>query len=142
MFLGDIMKKILGIFIVCLTLLLCGCSKDNNIKEISYKEFKEKIDNKESFPVYIGKENCSYCISYKPTLEAVVKENNITLYYIDYSKLKDKELIEFSSILKIDGTPTVAFITDGEEETTLNRIEGQASKEKTIRKFKSNGYIK
>ena len=34
------------------------------------------------------------------------------------------------------------FITKGEEETTLNRIVGETSKEDTIERFKTNGYIK
>ena len=36
----------------------------------------------------------------------------------------------------------IAFITNGEEETTLNRIVGETSKEDTIERFKTNGYIK
>lgn len=125
-----------------LFLLLCGCSKEERIKEITFDEFKEKIANKETFAVYVGNDNCSHCISYKPILEKVLDDYNITIYHVDNSKLDNKEYAEFRTYINISGTPTVAFITDGEEETTLNRITGEVSRETTIERFKSNGYIK
>lgn len=122
--------------------LLCGCSKEERIKEITFDEFKEKIANKETFAVYVGNDNCSHCISYRPILEKVLDDYNITIYHVDNSKLDNKEYAEFRTYINISGTPTVAFITDGEEETTLNRITGEVSREATIERFKSNGYIK
>lgn len=139
------MKKILKsiIMVFTLVLLLTGCSSnDNHIKEISLDKFKEKMANKESFVLYIGNENCSHCVAYLPTLKSVLKEYNVTIYHLDNSKLSEEEYLEFKSYISISGTPTVVFITDGDEETTLNRIVGEISKEDTIERFKTNGYIK
>lgn len=109
--------------------------------DISLDEFKEKMANKETFALYIGNEGCTHCIAYLPTLESVLDEYDITIYHLDNSKLSDKEYAEFKTYVNISGTPTVAFITDGEEESTLNRIVGEQSKEDTIERFKTNGYI-
>lgn len=139
------MKKIIKyVSIICLFILLTGCgnTKKSNIKEITLDEFKDKITNKESFVVYIGNEDCSHCQSYKPTLEKVLNDYDITIYHIDNSKLSDKEYGEFKNYVSISGTPTVAFITEGEEESALNRIVGQTDEETTIKRFKANGYIK
>lgn len=138
------MKKIFKTIVLLFTiiLLLCGCSKEERIKEITFDEFKEKIANKETFAVYVGNDNCSHCISYRPILEKVLDDYNITIYHVDNSKLNDKEYAEFRTYINISGTPTVAFITDGEEETTLNRITGEVSRDTTIERFKSNDYIK
>lgn len=138
------MKRILKTVIIFFTiiLLLCGCSNKEYIKEISFDEFKEKMANKETFAIYVGNKNCSHCISYRPILEGVLKDYNITIYHVDNSKLNDKEYAEFRTYINISGTPTVAFITDGEEETTLNRITGEVSRDTTIERFKSNDYIK
>ncbi|MGN1267928.1 MAG: thioredoxin family protein [Candidatus Aphodocola sp.] len=138
------MKRFLKIIMILFifTLILSGCSKEEHIKEISLDEFKEKIANKESFALYVGNENCSHCVSYLPTLKSVLKDYNITIYHLDNSKLSDKEYAEFKTYINISGTPTIVFITDGEEETTLNRIVGETSKEDTIERFKTNGYIK
>lgn len=138
------MKKIFKTIVLLFTiiLLLCGCSKEERIKEITFDEFKEKIANKETFAVYVGNDNCSHCISYRPILEKVLDDYNITIYHVDNSKLDNKEYAEFRTYINISGTPTVAFITNGEEETTLNRITGEVSREATIERFKSNDYIK
>ena len=134
------LRIIMGLFIF--TIILSGCSKEEHIKEISLDEFKEKIANKETFAIYIGNKGCSHCVSYRPILEKVLEDYDITIYHIDNSKLDNKEYAEFRKYINISGTPTVAFITDGEEETTLNRITGEVSRDATIERFKSNGYIK
>lgn len=138
------MEKIIKGFILAIIVafILCGCNKKSNIKEISFDEFKNKMENKESFVLYVGNENCSHCEAYKPILESVLEEYGIFIYHIDNSKLTDKESSEFTRYLSISGTPTVTFITNGEEESTLNRIVGEKTKEATIEKFKINGYIK
>ena len=138
------MKRILklSIFLLTIVMLVCGCVKKNHIKEINLDEFKKKIENKESFAIYIGNEGCSHCISYKPVLEKVLNKYDIDIYHIDNSKLSSSEYAEFRKYINISGNPTVCFITNGEEETTLNRISGEVSLETTIERFKSNGYIK
>ena len=72
----------------------------------------------------------------------VLNKYDIDIYHIDNSKLSSSEYAEFRKYINISGTPTVCFITNGEEETTLNRISGEVSLETTIERFKSNGYIK
>ncbi len=136
-----ILKCIITIFI--LTIILTGCSsKDDHIIDISFNEFKEKMDNKDTFALYIGNENCSHCLSYLPTLKSVLDSYDITIYHLDNSKLTDEEDSLFKNYASISGTPTVIFITNGEEETTLNRIVGEASFDATKERFKTNGYIK
>ena len=116
--------KFLSLIIISYVALNClsGCSKSSNIKEITFKELKQKIENKESFALYVGNKNCSHCEAYKPTLESVLDEYNITIYHLDNSKLTEKEQNELPKYLSISGTPTVAFIENGDEESTLNRI--------------------
>lgn len=130
------------IFITMIIILVCGCTKERHIKEISLDEFKEKIANKDTFALYIGNEGCTHCISYRPILEKVLDDYDITIYQLDNSKLTDEEYNEFRTYINISGTPTIVFITEGEEETTLNRINGEVSRDTTIERFKSNGYIK
>jgi len=139
------MKKIFISIIVLTTLLLTftGCSsKESHLVKITLNEFKEKIANKESFPLFIGNDGCSHCVSYKPVLESVLDEYNITVYHLDNSELTEDEYKEFKTYLNISGTPTLAFIVNGDEETTLNRITGEATRTTTVQKFKNNGYIK
>ena len=136
-------KKLCLIILIVLAVILTGCSNNKGkIIDISLDEFKEKINNKETFALYIGNDNCSHCNSYMPKLKKVINDYSITLYHIDNSKLTEEESGELSTYVNISGTPTIAFINNGEEESTLYRIVGDVSTEVTISKFKSNGYIK
>jgi len=139
------MTKIIKGFIlaIIISFILCGCNKldTSKIIEISFDEFITKIENKESFAIYIGNDDCTHCISYMPTLIEVLNEHDITIYKIDNNKLSEKEYKIFEEHINISGTPTIAFIENGYEETSLNRIVGESTKEETIQKFKINGYI-
>lgn len=137
-----ILKYLSVLLVLIITLTGCSSNSDNHIKEITFNQFEEKMKNKETFALYIGNEGCSHCISYLPTLKEVLKEYDVTIYHLDNSKLSDSEYSKFKSYVNISGTPTILFITNGEEETTLNRIVGETSKQETIEIFKTNGYIK
>ena len=136
------MKKIIRyVLLICVVFSLCSCSS-RHIKQINLDEFKEKIKNKDTFALFIGNEDCSHCVAYKPTLEKVLKKYNIKIYHIDNNKLSEKEYNELKSYVYISGTPTIIFFEKGNEESTLSRIVGETSYEDTVEKFKENGYIK
>lgn len=133
------MKRITAIFI--LLVFLTGCtSKNNSYIEISFDDFKTKIENKESFPLLVGAKTCTACQLYKPTLEKVIKKYNLQIYYIDIETLKENESLD--SYIVITGTPTLAFFTKGEEESIYNRINGNASSTETIKILQKKEYIK
>lgn len=137
------MKRFINILLISIVFIftLTGCS-NKHIKEISFKEFEKKIENKDTFAVYIGNKDCVHCVAYRPILEEVLDEYDINIYHLDNSKLSKKELSKMTDYVNISGTPTVAFLVNGEEESTLDRIVGESDKETTIEKFKANGYIK
>lgn len=131
------MKKFKFILmIVGVLILVTGCSK-SYIHNITYKEYQELIENKETFILEVMRNDCSACKSFKPNLEKVAKEYKIEIKTINTSKLTDKQLDEFG----ISGTPTVIFYIDGKEETTASRIVGSVSQDKIISKFKASGFI-
>ena len=65
------MKKIL--IILSLVIIFTGC-KGKDLINISYDELKTKIENKESFVLYVGSTSCSPCANYKPRLEKAVNK--------------------------------------------------------------------
>lgn len=134
------MKKILLIIIGSI-LLLTGCQFGKTYDEIDYEQYKTMIKNKDSFILFIGSSECSHCISYKKTLNKVIKEYDVDVKYLDLSKMSDKENNEFKSQISFTGTPTTIFVEKGEEKSHYNRIVGDQSYEKIVDKFKDNGYI-
>lgn len=133
--------KILSILLLML-LIFTGCNqKEKYLIEISYDEFKEKIENKETFFVEIMQDSCSYCQLFTPKLEEVLTEYKITGYKLNISTMSEEEYNEFSLAFGKDGTPTTIFLTDGKELSKMQRIQGNVSKQKIITKLKGNGYI-
>ena len=136
------MKKLVLVLLSCF--MLVGCTGLKTYEKISYKKLMSKLDNKESFILYIGSSNCGACADFKPTLEAVIKKYQVKVYYIDSYKLSDEQYRELNNVISYGGsTPTVAFIKDGAEgeNPTYNRIKGSRDQDYVIEKFKKNGYI-
>ncbi len=136
-------KKIISVMFLVI-LMMTGCTKKiNNYTEIDYNQFMEKINNKDSFPLFVGSNDCSHCDDYKVTIEKLVKEYQIDVYYIDIAKMSSEEYKKFTAMINFGGsTPTTVFITNGIEETVYDRIVGALQYSKVVNKFKKAGYIK
>lgn len=133
------MKK-LGWMVLILGVLVCittGCTK-NYIVEISYDEYQKLLENKETFVLEVMKNDCTACKGIRPKLKKISEKYKVEIKYIDISKLKEEQV----DSLGISATPTIIFYTDGEEETTSARLEGNLSEKKIIEKFQSSSFIK
>lgn len=115
--------------------------KEEYLVEINYNEFKEKVENKDTFILVISQTGCSHCEQYLPELERTLKEVNLKAYVVNIKNLSEEDANSFSKDVIFSGTPTTIFYTDGIEKTSLNRIVGYASRNKIIERFKSLGYI-
>ena len=141
-------KKVFILVIVCLIILVGAFVADrilgkNYFNEIEYNEVVEKIENKEDVVLLISQTTCSHCASFKPKLEDIANEYKINVYYIDVDLLDEEEYDDLNSRLSFatSGTPLTIFLKNGEEKTVANRIKGDSSRDKVIKKLKSNGFI-
>ena len=131
--------------IIVATLLIINILNPNKgeLLSLNYKEFKEKIKNKDSFILVISSSTCSHCAEYKPKLIKIAKKHKINIYYIDYdletSKNQEKFLEENNLTTT---TPITIFIKNGKQTSLFDRIEGDVSQEKAEEKFKKLGFIK
>ena len=141
-------KKIIILVVVSVIILISTLVADNVLSksyfnEISYKEIIKKMDNKDNFVLCISQTTCSHCQSYKPKLNKVANKYQIEAYYIDVDLLTDEEKKELSKYVSISGgTPSTVFIKEGTEKTAANRINGDVSTDKIIRKLEQHGFIK
>ena len=141
-------KKVIILVSVCLVILIGAVVADliiskNYFNEIKYTALVEKLDKKGDLILLISQTTCSHCATYKPKLEEIANEHKIKVYYIDVDLLNEDEYANLDSRLSFSssGTPLTIFLKNGEESTVANRIRGDASREKIINKFKSNGFI-
>lgn len=135
------MKKIGIILVLVFTIILCGCSKSYIINS-SIDDIEKMVDNKESFVLYIGSKDCHNCTNFTPKLEDIINEYEINVYYIDTYNISDEDYNRLFKIVNYSGTPTVAFISSGEDPGTQTHIVGDVDSDKIKSAFKNNGYIK
>ena len=134
------MKKIMAVILIVIsTIMITGCSNNNTVTEINFKDLEEKINNKDSFILEVIQTGCSHCEEFSPRFRAVLKTNNLEAYSINIYNLSDEERKEFNDLVTISGTPTVIFFDKGKEK---NKISGAVSNEKLEEELKESGYIK
>lgn len=141
---------ILGVLVVILVVLICtlaiiigikNSKSYQSIEEINLTTLKDKINNKDKFVLVVTQTGCSHCTAYLPVLEEIGEEYKLKFYDINTTNLADEEKTEFNSLVRISGTPTTIFYTDGEEKSTSTRLVGEKTKDKIITRLKSEGYI-
>ena len=111
--------------------------------EINYKTLVKKIEKKKDFVLFIGSEQCSHCQKYKKTINRVVEDYKIKVYYIDIIKLSEEENAYISAHFPYSGTPATLVIKEGKEyERQACRIEGAKDYNYTVERLKKAGIIK
>jgi len=113
----------------------------SNLKQINIKTLKKIIDKKESFILLISQKSCSHCITFKPTLNKVLKENSLLAYEIDIEGKFSTFQQEIPSLSDITGTPTTVFFKKGIETKSL-RHSGNIAEENLIKILQEAGYLK
>lgn len=120
------MKKIFMLMIVLLFVLMGCSSKSGEINYVDVNQLNDKIENGDDFVLVLGLDTCSACIAYKPTLEELVNNKDLDIYYLQlkasWSDSAKQEVIDYFSD-KLDypimRTPTTFFIKDGEIEDDI-----------------------
>ncbi len=140
------MNKLKLILVLLIAVLLVGCTNNNSneekyLEEITYKEFLEKLENKETFILEIMATSCTHCQTFTPKFVSVLEEYDIKAYKINLSNISEEDENSLKQEQNYEGTPEVIFFFEGKEKSKLQRIGGDVSKTKIISKLKSAGYI-
>ena len=84
------------LFVLCF--LVVGCGKTTNyLNSITYKEFSNKISNKDSFVLEIVQTGCSNCTEFSPKFKSVLEENKVVAYSLNLTDLSQKDAEKFLS---------------------------------------------
>lgn len=111
-------------------------SGEAGLQELSYAEYQEKIDNKESFVVIIERATCSHCVSFLPVAKSFASDNNVPMYYVDTDTFSEEDWNSFeksNTFLKKNsgkwGTPTTVVLAGNE---AVDYIEGETTADKLL----------
>ena len=112
------MKKVLLVLFVLLSLTACNkkFSKGEGVTAQA-DEVLERLENKESFIVYVGYDDCQSCKEFKPILNQLIENYDITIYYLptDDKQTEDQlNEIQYNYFYRMYWTPTTYIVEDGE----------------------------
>ena len=144
---------IVGIVFLVLSLaLMFTKNKDeNHLIEIDYNKYSEIIKEDKYNIILLTSPTCSHCVNYKPYVNLVADENNLTVYDINLNTLDYDQYIEIHdkySVLKDKyddnnnpgiPTPVTIIVKNGEEVTS---ILGDIGQKGFTNLLKTNGVIK
>lgn len=132
-------KKLIICFLALF--LIVGCTKKANIEITSYEDVIKKLDNDESFVFALINDKDESYKSFNNNLKKIVKDYNINIIYLNINKLSSEQIDKIKLVINYSSTPTLAFINNGIEENSNNRIIGDISVDRMIEIFKTAGYI-
>lgn len=114
-------KVFIVLFLIAVSILTTGCAKKNQ-GELLYTTAEDvliRMENKETFVVYLGTTTCSFCIKYKVELEDVVKNKNVTIYgvMINEGNTANNQILQ--DRFELSGTPQTYWVVNGVKTDTL-----------------------
>ena len=110
------MKRIF--LILSLTfILLTGCGT-SNLKELSFSELKNKLEQKESFIIYFDKGDENIL---ETKLNKIVKEYNLNGYTINTTKITNDEKLEIQPLIDYE-EPSIVFVINGLDPSKLSHV--------------------
>lgn len=113
------------------------------INYVDYSGYDKVLKSENASIIGIGKTTCIYCKMVKSTLNKLIKENNITINYLNLDLLTEDELSSLYSSLEFFnseewGTPTFLIVQNGK---LLGTIQGAQSEEAFISEFTKYGLM-
>ena len=91
------------------------------VKKIPLSEVQEKINNKEDFILFIGRESCPYCQKFAPKLAVAIQKTNQTVYYLDNDSKERKEITSFAHDMNVKTVPNLSSFKKGSKENYLTK---------------------
>lgn len=70
----------------------------SNLTVINVSKMKELFSSNDTKIIFIGSLTCPHCTAIKPVINSVVKDLNVTVYYLELSTMTDEENNEYYSI--------------------------------------------
>lgn len=96
-----------------------------NFVPVSVNDVIMKIENNDTFALYIGRATCQWCRKLVPVLSKVVEDENLELFYLDSEDTQSNpQLAHFRNIYQIETVPAIIlFDQEGHRLLDLNIVE-------------------
>ena len=125
--------------------------QEQYITKIDYEQYYNLISNDGTHVIVVGQTTCPHCISFKPAINSVAKDYNITMNYLNLQKLTQEESSDFFESLKTIEYKDEEFLNNGSVGTPLTLIvengkvksyvSGERTTSQLVRELKKIGII-
>lgn len=137
------MKKVV-VILMAVMLVLVGCSSKTPQHQSKSSDVIVKIENKESFVLYIGSTECAACQLFAPVYTEFAEAQGDSVYSLEVitetGKRKDDfEKLQTDYIGRLEVTPTILFIKDG---VVVEKTQGALKLSELENTAKRFGFIK
>lgn len=79
---------------------------------ITMQDVNDAIESKKELLFYAGRVTCPYCVKFTPTMQEIVRDNELTLSALD--TIKDPTFLDFADKHGIEYIPALIYVKDGE----------------------------
>lgn len=109
------MKKLfICLVMVLLVVTACSKKKESYSYALSVQEVIDKVENQESFVVYLGTTTCSACQTFAPIAEKMNENYGTQIYHVELDLEKNEDLKnELLEIMPVVYTPSINIVVDG-----------------------------
>jgi len=118
-------------------------ANDSHLNKINYEKYDNYVNGKENKIIVVSQTGCSYCESAKPVLNALAKENDIEINWLNITELSEEEqtkVVQSLDIFNEDfGTPLIMIVSN---KKVVDSIQGYENKDQYVEFFKKNNFIK
>ena len=121
-------------------------SEEQYLTFINYDEYDELINDSGTHIIVIGQTTCSHCIAFKPALNSVAEDYDLTINYLNITEISEDEYNNFSESLNTIeyndpdfvesgsfGTPLTLIVENGK---VTRYVSGQRTKSQLVKEFK------
>lgn len=142
--------KIVTVLLIALAVVLLGAFAIIKLRENGtigafnsskiVRQFNKKYNSKERNVIYYASPTCHYCQLLSPILDTISEDYDMDYYYLDSTKLSNKERSEILKKLEIEkhATPITVIVENGK---VVDKVEGYVSAQEYLKFFKENEMI-
>ena len=108
------------------------------IKDINYKQLEKLTSSKSSFLLFVYLPTCTFKVPCESVFKAVTKENNVLLYTIAYTDIKDKEInkkIKYAPSFIIFDKGKIKKYLDPNKDADLEKFQDKKKFEKWLNDY-------
>lgn len=133
---------VLGVLGLLVVVIVIGLINTNKERQKIMDAFQDIFASKTEEIIYLGRPGCSHCANFKPILEKVVADYELSYFDINIDDLTDTQLNKILKDLGLDinnfGTPTTVIV---KENKVLGVQEGETTEESFVKLLKEKNVI-